>query len=145
MIGISGPSISTRTLSRLKPEQADIRCSIVETEAGPRSPITVQSSVALTLVCLAWMSWGGMPSMPVRRKTTPEFALDGFRQMLAGAPECTPIPVKVTAARRVVCRSKLIPSIQSWSPRPLRAACAAAAGGDISESGIKPVPVGSSS
>ena len=30
-------------------------------------------------------------------------------QMLAGAPECTPIPVRVTAARRVVCRSKFIP------------------------------------
>ena len=63
------------------------RVAMVETEAGPRSPITVQSSVALTLVCLAWMSWGGMPSMPVRRKTTPELALDGLRQMLAGAPE----------------------------------------------------------
>ena len=87
MIGISGPSISTSTLSRPRPAQADIRCSIVETEAGPRSPITVQSSVALTLVCLAWMSWGGMPSMPVRRKTTPELALEGLRQMLAGAPE----------------------------------------------------------
>jgi hypothetical protein len=51
-----------------------------------------------------------MPSIPVRRKTTPELALDGFRQMLAGAPEWTPIPVRVTAARKVVCRSKLIPS-----------------------------------
>ncbi|MNL51256.1 hypothetical protein D3C87_1743390 [compost metagenome] len=124
MIGISGPSISTSTLSRPRPEQADIRCSMVDTDAELRSPMTVQSSVALTFVCLAWISWGGMPSMPVRRKTTPELALEGFRQMLAGAPEWTPIPVRVTAARKVVCRSKLMsyPILIEGCFRPAEAA-----------------------
>src|SRR5690606_33966009 len=36
---------------------------------------------------------------------------DGLRQMLAGAREWTPMPVRVTDARTVVCRSKFI-----WYP-----------------------------
>ena len=85
MIGISGPSISTSTLSRPRPAQADIRCSMVATEAEAPSPMTVHSSVALTLVCLAWMSCEGASSRPWRRKTIPELGAGGLEADRCGS------------------------------------------------------------
>ncbi len=68
MIGTSGPSISTRTLSTPRPARAARRCSMVATEPVAVSPMMVQSSVALTASCRASMSRSRPPSRPVRRK-----------------------------------------------------------------------------
>src|SRR5215475_2490210 len=101
-------------LSTPRPHKAAITCSTVETNTPFSSPSTVASSVAVTEQAVARSSQSGWPGMPVRTKTTPEWASAGLSVRVTGRPECTPTPAIAVRLRNVVC----LPLFMSAS-RPL--------------------------
>jgi len=70
MIGVSGPSISTRALSTPSAAKADIRCSMVETVAPALLAMTVQRRVSATVLQRAAMTLS-RSVISVRTKTMP--------------------------------------------------------------------------
>ena len=127
MIGTSGPSISTTTLSTPSPRSAASRCSAVEQSGPVASPSTVANSVAVTARTSARISRSIEPSAATRWKTMPVSSSAGCNVSVTGLPECTPTPETATWSRNVVCLAPFIEPVYAGSqasrashPRPRR-------------------------
>ena len=126
MIGTSGPSISTTTLSTLSPRNAASRCSAVEQSGPLASPSTVANSVAVTARTSARISRSVVPSAETRWKTMPVSSSAGCNVSVTGLPECTPMPETATWSRNVVCLAPFIVPVYAGSqavrpiPTPMR-------------------------
>src|SRR5579885_3903301 len=108
MIGTSGPSISTTTLSTLSPRSAASRCSAVEHSGPLASPRTVANSVAVTARTSARISRSMEPSAATRWKTIPASSSAGCSVRVTGRPEWTPMPERAVWSRSVVCLAPFI-------------------------------------
>ena len=108
MIGTSGPSISTTTLSTLSPRSAASRCSAVEHSGPLASPSTVANSVAVTARTSARISRSIEPSAATRWNTIPASSSAGCKVSVTGRPEWTPMPARAVWSRSVVCLAPFI-------------------------------------
>ena len=115
MIGTSGPSISTTTLSTLSPRNVASRCSAVEQSGPEASPSTVANSVAVTARTSARISRSIEPSADTRWKTMPASSSAGFIVSVTGIPEWTPTPEMAIWSRRVVCLAPFIDLVSASS------------------------------
>ena len=80
MIGTSGPSISTSTLSTPRPRKAASRCSAVEQSGPEASPSTVANSVAVTARTSARISRSTAPLPATRWKTNAGVVVGGIER-----------------------------------------------------------------
>ena len=100
MIGVSGPSSSTVTLSTPRAAKAAIRCSMVATVTPAALPITVSIRVSTTASPCAGTrlsrSW-----MSVRTKTMPVSGAAGRIESRTCAPVWIPTPAMIAGAASV--------------------------------------------